>query len=116
MQRAFLVSPALDHLHAVQVGAIGILDGADQETGRLGRFGTGQVATHGHTLAIAEGGEVGPGRVRFGVVPAAEEAQHDARPGGRIDLATLECREQGLAGIGFGPHGGVAGSGMARLG
>ena len=109
---AVVLQPALDNLHPVQVRAQGILQGLHHEAGRHILLPRGKIAAHGHPVGVTCRDPIGPFEIRGLKVPAAKEAQAQARPGAGVGLLAGEGSEDGLAGVGLGPDGRVSRSGQ----
>lgn len=102
-----VVEPDLDHLHAVEVGAVGILGGLQDEARRLGAGGLGrQVGSHRHAGGVGPGDPVRPAGHRRREAPAAEHPKPHPRARGGEGLLALQGREDRVAGVLLGPDAG----------
>ncbi len=102
-----MVDPALDHLHAVEIGSIRIARGPDEEARRLASAALRQVGPHRHAGVIGAVDIVERSIIER---EAAEEAQADARAAGAVDLAPAQGIEDFAARVCRRPCRGQAGS------
>lgn len=84
------VESALDDLHPVEVGIIGIAQHTSHERGCLAVGSFRQIAAHRRAVGVVFTGEVQALDFIDNEIPTAEDAHADARAGGRVGFPALD--------------------------